>query len=177
MASTIVLYLSVLELDRYYPPDTPGCRPNEFDTALKMFQIMLGSHGTFFFDRLAGIQLEASIGFKQFRIAPALTTQLQGFRASMETVRGTVVVSWAWVGSDRGKLVQLNVTVPITVSNTTVQCDHCVSVTEGGRPVFVHGTFTAVPGVLAGHHTGDVGVELIVASGVYAFEAVRSRKR
>ena len=146
--------------------------------------IMLGSQGAWFFDSLAGLrQADDSVGWSSLTVAPALTKRLQGFGATMETVRGTVAASWAWVGA-RGERYWLNATVPVT-SNATITFPEAATVMEGGVVVFsggkTPGTFRpGVPGVTAGRcgpgwqPTGAVCavVEIEVQSGDYAFEVV-----
>jgi hypothetical protein len=56
---------------------------------------------------LGGIQLpDESVGWDHIRIAPSLTERISGFRAELDTVRGTICSSWGWTqpsaGSRRG---------------------------------------------------------------------------
>jgi alpha-L-rhamnosidase len=138
--------------------------------------IMLGSQGSFYYERLAGIQMVGN-GWAEIRLAPSMTRRLPGFGATLQTVRGSVASSWAW--TSRG--YQINASVPVTANATLLfRSETAVSIksykiTEGGISVWDGGVFRAgVPGVLAGRCIGGVGcleLEIIVASGTFAFEA------
>ena len=95
---------------------------------------------------------------------------------SIDTVRGSVALSWAWNGDPMASEFALNVTVPPNVVTSVVVpvpglAAHSLVVTEGRTPVWRGGAFVhgGVPGVYSGRVVNDSTIAFSVGSGKYSF--------
>ena len=130
------------------------------------------------YEHLLGIrQPPRSYGFERLELAPPLIDTLPRMAGRVQTVRGEVVLAWAWVGEPMHSTFVLNCTIPPNVLTTVVIPVPGIEpiVQESGTTVFAAGQFVhGVSGVTSGQRdaANDTRVILAVGSGSYRFSTV-----
>ena len=132
---------------------------------------MFGSIGAWFYQALAGINVEPEgVGYQRIRIAPQVVRDLTSVNGKIETVRGAVSSSW----THSPDTITLDVEIPVNSSAKIVIPKDTemteVTVREGnnivwGKDRFVPGT----PGVTAAEAQKNGSIQFEVGSGRYSF--------
>jgi alpha-L-rhamnosidase len=142
--------------------ETLNCEP-WLSQNMKMF----GSVDKFFYRNLGGIGL-GSPGFRHIVIKPQVVGDLNGARASLDTVRGTVAAEW--VKGDTS--LELKVVIPPgTEADIIVPKlgNRDLEVTESGTTIWKANAYVpGVPGLTSGADNGD-SVTFHAGSGSYKF--------
>jgi alpha-L-rhamnosidase len=132
---------------------------------------MLGSVGTWFYQALAGISVDAERpGYQHIRMEPQVVRDLTWASGTVDTVRGIVSSSW----SHEPGVVRLEVLVPVnakaTISIPKEDQMSEVTIREGGRVVWEKGQYVpGTSGITSGRsERGRFVFE--VGSGHYIFE-------
>ncbi len=133
---------------------------------------MYGAVGAFFYTRLAGIRAtEDGPGFEFVRIRPLVHPSLKHVRASLETPRGRLGVSWQ-LEDERFTLdLQIPWNAAASVDIPAAGPDRGQIVLESGREVWRAGQF--IPGragVVRGERT-DGAIRFRIGSGSYRFSS------
>jgi len=134
---------------------------------------MFGSLGAWFYNALAGINLDAAKpGFEGVVIAPQVVRDLKWAAGSLNTIRGTVASSWS--RSDNG--LRLQVTIPVG-SQAQVRIPELglapVTLSESARAIWKEGKYQGGPVGITGAREAD-GVLLVeIGSGHYEFALAR----
>jgi len=131
---------------------------------------MLGSLGAWFYQALAGINVEpGGAGYQHIRIEPQIVRDLTWASGTVNTIRGTVSSSW----THSSGVITLDVDIPVNSDARVVlpRVDALTEVTvrEGDRVIWENGRFVpSVPGITAAREEhGAITFE--VGSGQYAF--------
>ena len=95
---------------------------------------MMGSVGSWFYKYVLGIAPSAEHpGFEQFTIKPFIFEDLDFVEGQLETIRGTVKVSWR---KEKNNLLKMDVTIPPNSTATvTLPADHQRKIREGGKNI------------------------------------------
>jgi len=132
---------------------------------------MFGSVGAWFYQALAGINVEAdSVGYRCIRIEPQIVRDLMWVSATVDTVRGTVSSSW----THSPGAITLDVVIPVN-SDAKIAMpkeEHMkdVVVRESDRVVWENGKYVSgVPGVTDATQDKNGSIVVQVGSGRYAF--------
>lgn len=131
---------------------------------------MFGSVGAWFYNALAGINLDdRGLGFQRIRIEPQVVRDLRWASGSVDTLRGRVSSSW----SRTEDTLRIKVTIP-TGSEAEIHVPKLrltsLAIRESGRPVWTNKAFQpGVPG-LSGARETDRAVIFDAGSGTYVFE-------
>ncbi len=132
---------------------------------------MLGSLGAWFYQALAGINVEPDgAGYRHIRIQPQVVRDLGWASATIDTVRGTVSSSWA----HSPESFTLDVVIPVNSDAKVVLPKEegmtDIVVREGERVVWEKGRFVAgVTGLSGASQAKEGSVTFEVGSGHYLF--------
>jgi len=132
---------------------------------------MFGSVGAWFYQALAGINVEADgVGYRCIRIEPQIVRDLMWVSATVDTVRGTVSSSW----THSPGAISLGVVIPVNSDAKIVMPkeEHMsnVVIRESDRVVWENGKYVSgVPGVTDATQDKNGSVVLAVGSGRYTF--------
>lgn len=133
---------------------------------------MMGSVGTWFYQALAGINVEPDgVGYRRIRIAPQIVRDLTWVSATVETVRGTVSSSW----THSPGMITLEVVIPVNSDAKIVipkeEQMSDVVIYEGERVVWEKGKYVpGTPGITGASQGTDGSITIEVGSGRYAFK-------
>ncbi|MBN1854136.1 MAG: family 78 glycoside hydrolase catalytic domain [Pirellulales bacterium] len=129
--------------------------------------VMMGSIDTFFYQALAGIQIdERHPGFEHIVIRPFVPETLPYAKAAVETIRGQVVSEW----TQNDAACQYHIMLPAnTTADVYLPVEDIASVSEGGVPA------TRSTGVKL-NHCADGTAWFTIASGNYTFVVKHSRR-
>ena len=122
---------------------------------------MMGSIGSWFYKYLLGIVPEsAHPGFEEFVIKPYIPRELTFAKGSLETVKGTIKVSW----KKEENILTMDITIPEnTKAKVYIPTKDKKTITEGNRNISLVKEITWLPKI------GD-DVVLLVPSGNYHFK-------
>ena len=122
---------------------------------------MMGSIGSWFYKYLLGIVPEsAHPGFEEFVIKPYIPRELTFAKGSLETVKGTIKVSW----KKEENILTMDITIPEnTKAKVYIPTKDKTTITEGNRNISLVKEITWLPKI------GD-DVVLLVPSGNYHFK-------
>ncbi|MEE6286865.1 family 78 glycoside hydrolase catalytic domain [Georgenia sp. MJ173] len=120
----------------------------------------LGTVDDWFYHDVGGINASPTEGYRDITIRPAVTTEMDWARATVQSPFGPVTSHWQH--NDDGQL-RLDVDIPVgTTASVHVPAESTWAVTEGGLPLDRVDGVTAVTG-----QDGEVVVE--IGSGSYSF--------
>jgi alpha-L-rhamnosidase len=133
---------------------------------------MFGSVGAWFYQALAGINLEPDgVGYRRIRIEPQIVRDLAWASGTLETVRGAVSSAW----NHSPGVVTLDVTIPANSQARVVIPKEAeateVVVREGQEVVWEKGHYVpGVPGVTGASQEKNGSIVVEVGSGQYSFK-------
>ena len=143
-----------------------GDPEEELSLNMKMFC----STEIFFFRTLAGIS-PASPGYRTISIRPSVVGGVTDMEAVVETLSGTVAVTWQ--REERAFAMQVNVPVNTTAEVSVPKLGQgAAAISEGGKTVWEEGVYRpGVAGIEAGEESGEA-VTFQIGSGSYDFRLV-----
>jgi len=133
---------------------------------------MFGSVGTWFYQALAGINVEPDgVGYRRIRIEPQIARDLAWASGTVETVRGTVSSSWTHSPGaiTLEAVVPVNSTAAVVIPKDPEATD--LVLREGDRVVWENGKFVpGTPGITGASQEENGSLALEVGSGRYSFK-------
>jgi alpha-L-rhamnosidase len=132
---------------------------------------MFGSVGAWFYQALAGINLELEgAGYQRIRIEPQVVRDLSSVSGTVETIRGAVSSSWTHFPG----VITLDVEIPVNSSAKIVVPKELemteVTVREGNNVVWEKAHFVpGTPGITAAEAEKNGDIVFEVGSGRYSF--------
>jgi alpha-L-rhamnosidase len=123
--------------------------------------VMMGSIDSWFYDRLAGIQLSDDFpAYEKTTIHPFFAKDLHHVECSLQTIRGKLVSNW----EKNGSTLKMKIEIPFNCrSEVWIPADKNAKITESGKPIESTKEITLIK------KEGDFNVYRI-GSGSYQFE-------